>query len=101
MLTPLLHRFTDLPSANRIMRSVWERTNMHRNRLIIPWLLNHLPDHPQRLAYIDCYSFSTDNALAIMGRWMREGLDPFLYRQLCVDYPRLGAGEPSTYAKFW
>ena len=101
MLTPLLHRFTDLPAANRIMRSVWEKTNMRRNRIIIPWLLNHLPDHSQRLAYIDCYSFSTANALSIMGRWMREGLDPFLYRQLCIDYPRLKAGEPSIYGKFW
>ena len=101
LLTPLLHRFTDLPAANRIMRTVWEQTPTGRNRLIIPWLLNHLPDHPQRMAYVDCYSFATDNALSIMGRWMREGLDPFLYRQLCVDYPRLNSGEPSIYAKFW
>ena len=101
MLTPLMHRFTDLPSANRIMRSVWDNTAMARHRLVIPWLLNHLPDHPQRLSYIDCYAFSTENALSIMGRWLSEGLDPFLYRQLCVDYPRLASGLPSIYSKFW
>ena len=101
ILTPLLHRFTDVPSANRIMRQLWDKTSPPRHRIIIPWLLNHLPDHPQRLAYVDCYTFATESAVSIMGRWMRDGLDPFLYRQLCVDYPRLEAGEPSLYSKFW
>ena len=99
LISPLLHRYTDLPSAIPIMRAVWDHSGTHQSRLIIPWLLNHLPDHSQRLAFIDCYALSAVDALGIIARWLRGGLDPFLYRQLCVDFPQIDTGEQLPYAK--
>ena len=101
LLTPLVHHFTDLPSANRMMRDIWQMLDGDVKRLLIPWVVHTLPDHTQRMAFLDCFGWSTDDAHTIMGRWLSGTIDPFLYATLCVDYPRLNMMEASPYSKFW
>ena len=101
MLSPLVAHFTDLPTANRLMREMWGCMEVSVKRVVIPWIINILPDHMQRMALIDCLAWSTDDALTILGRWLDGAIDPFLYAQLCVDYPMLKMKNASPYAKFW
>ena len=101
LLTPLTLHFSDLPSANAFMRAAWQLIDYDTKRVVLPWVLNTLPDHPQRMAFIDCLAWSTDESLTLLGRWLADSVDPFLYKTLCVDYPRLKRRAASPYSKFW
>ena len=100
-LTALLHHFTDLPSASSLMRDVWHAMDMDTKRVLVPWIINVLPDHQQRMSFIDCVGWATPEALVWLGRWLDGVIDPFLYCQLCVDYPVLKSHHASPHAKFW
>jgi hypothetical protein len=101
ILTPLVHHFTDLPLANRLMRKMWKSMEADLKRVVIPWIINVLPDHGQRMAFIDCLGWSTEDMASVLGQWLDGSIDPFLYQQLCVDFPLLKNREASQYAKFW
>ena len=101
LLSPLVHYFTTLSAATGIMHQVWQDTDRRTLRVVLPWIIQTLPDHPLRQAFIDCWGWAEVEAMAILGRWLKDAIDPFLYGQLCVDYPRLKYTAASPYAKFW
>ena len=101
VLTPLVHTFTTLPAATGIMRQVWRDVDRQTLRVVLPWVVQTMPDHVVRMAFIDCWGWAEPEAMAMMSRWLQDAVDPFLYDQLCVDYPTLKQRVPSPYAKTW
>jgi tellurite resistance protein TehA-like permease len=88
-LNPIGRRYLPLELQKQISRAVFEITPADQWEVIVPFIVNNLPRHLQRVRYLKCLAWSMPERAQQIGAMVYRNTDAVMWERLRVEVPEI------------
>jgi len=100
-LNPVGKRYIPLELQKRIARKAFEITSAERWEVLIPYLINNLPRHGQRVRYLKTLCWSMPERAQQLGAIIYRNCDAVKWEQLRVELPEIIPRGASNWRRYY
>lgn len=100
-LYPLARRYVSAREANAMVRKSWDEVPPSRWAEIVPFIVNFLLSDHLRARWLQCFAHASPEHAQLVGKFLYENLDPFLYERIVIDHPELRPRLTRGYTRMW
>lgn len=94
-------KFLPLELQKQISRKVWEVTPADRWEVIIPFVINNLSRHPQRVRYLKVLLWSLPERAHQIGMIIYRNVDAVMWERLRVEVPEMIPRGAANYRRYY
>lgn len=88
-LQPIGRKYIPLELQKQISRQVWDITSAEKWGVIVPYVINNLPRHTQRVRYIKVLLWSMPERAHQIGSIIYRNVDAVMWERLRVEVPEI------------
>jgi hypothetical protein len=88
-LNPIGKRYLPLEVQKQMSKKVFDITPAKHWEVIIPFIVNNLPRHPQRVRYLKCLAWSLPERAQQIGAIVYRNVDAVMWERLRVEVPEV------------
>ena len=100
-LYALARRYVGGKEAQGMVRKSWEEVSPSRWSVIIPFVVEFLRSDDLRARWLETMAHASPEHIHLIGKYLYENVDPFLYERLCVDLPEMRPRMTAGYSRVW
>ena len=94
-------KYLPLELQKQSSRKVWEVTPADRWEIIIPFIINNLPRHPQRVKYLKILMWSLPERAQQIGMIVYRNVDAVMWERLRVQVPEMIPRGAPNYRRYY
>jgi len=88
-LNPVGKKYVPIALMKDVSRRVWEITDAKRWEVIVPYIVNNLPRHVQRVRYIKVLTWAMPERAQQIGAIVYRNVDAVMWERLRVEMPEI------------
>lgn len=100
-LNPIGKKHLPIAIQKDISRRVWEITSADRWEIIIPYIIENLPRHPQRIRYLKVLLWSMPERAHQIGAILYRNVDAVMWERLRDEVPEIVPRGESGYWRYY
>lgn len=88
-LQPIGKKYVPLALMKEVSRRVWEITPANRWEVIVPYIVNNLPRHEQRVRYLKVLTWAMPERAQQVGSIVYRNVDAVMWERLRIEMPEI------------
>ena len=88
-LQPIARKFLPIAVMKEISCKVWQLTPASKWEVIVPFIVNNLPRHPQRVRYLKVLCWSLPERVQQIGAIIYHNVDAVMWERLRTEVPEI------------
>ena len=100
-LQPIGRKYLPLAVMKDISRKVWEMTDSDKWERILPFIINNLPRHPQRVRYLKVLCWSMPERAQQFGAIVYRNVDSVMWARLSRAVPEIIPRGAPGYSRYY
>jgi len=97
----LARRYIGAREAQAMVRKSWSEVPPNRWAEIVPFIVNFLYSDRLRALWIETLTHASPEHAQLLGKFLYENLDPFLWERLVIDHPEIRPRLTRGYSRVW
>lgn len=84
-----------------MVRQSWQQIVPPQWAVILPFVVQNLHQDRLRARFLECFITAAPEHTQLVGKFLYEGLDPFLWERLVIDAPEMRPRSTPGYTRIW
>jgi hemerythrin-like domain-containing protein len=100
-LNPIGRRYVPLELQKQISRKAFEMTDSSRHEVIVPFIVNNLPRHQQRVRYLKCLTWAMPERAQQIGAIVYRNSTAVMWERLRVELPEIAPRGTTNWRRYY
>jgi len=88
-VTTVVRKFLPVKLQKQILRQCWEHTPVHVWYRIMPFIVENMPSHGQRIRFISSFRWALPERIQLIGQMIYEGVSDDMWDWITLEAPEI------------